>query len=155
VSRAFTGVVNSLIDGLNNIVGNTFYGLNNALDFIHNVDILGVKPFSYINRVEVPQIPKIPTYAQGGFPETGEMFIARESGAEMVGTIGNHTAVANNDQIVTAIEAAVLRAMSQLRNNNSITVNATMEVDGEAMARKTFTVHNDEVLRTGASPLLI
>lgn len=155
VSRAFTGVVNSLIDGLNNIVGNTFYGLNNALDFIHNVEILGVKPFSYINRVEVPQIPKIPTYAQGGFPETGEMFIARESGAEMVGTIGNHTAVANNDQIVTAIEAAVFRAMSQLRNNNTITVNATMEVDGEAMAHKTFTVHNDEVLRTGASPLLI
>lgn len=155
VSRAFTDVVNSLIDGLNNIVGNTFYGLNNALDFIHNVEILGVKPFSYINRVEVPQIPKIPTFAQGGFPETGEMFIARESGAEMVGTIGNHTAVANNDQIVTAIEAAVFRAMSQLRNNNTITVNATMEVDGEAMARKTFTVHNDEVLRTGASPLLI
>ena len=95
------------------------------------------------------------TYAQGGFPETGEMFIARESGAEMVGTIGNHTAVANNDQIVTAIEAAVFRAMSQLRNNNSTTVNATLEIDGEAMARKTFTVHNDEVLRTGASPLLI
>lgn len=155
VSRAFTGVVNSLIDGLNNIVGNTFYGLNNALDFIHNVEILGVKPFSYINRVEVPQIPKIPTYAQGGLPETGEMFIARESGAEMVGTIGNHTAVANNDQIVTAIEAAVFRAMSQLRNNSSTTVNATLEIDGEAMARKTFTVHNDEVLRTGASPLLI
>ena len=155
VSRSFTGVVNSLIDGLNNIVGNTFYGLNNALDFIHNVEILGVKPFSYINRVEVPQIPKIPTFAQGGFPDFGEMFIARESGPEMVGTIGNQTAVANNDQIVAAIEAAVYRALSQLRGTTSTTVNATLEVDGEAMARKTFTVHNDEVLRTGASPLLI
>ena len=45
-------------------------------------------------------------YASGGFPDTGELFIARESGAEMVGTIGNRTAVANNDQIVEGIRYA-------------------------------------------------
>ena len=45
-------------------------------------------------------------FASGGFPDTGELFIARESGAEMVGTIGNRTAVANNDQIVEGIRYA-------------------------------------------------
>lgn len=39
-------------------------------------------------------------YATGGFPDQGELFIAREAGAEMVGAIGRKTAVANNDQIV-------------------------------------------------------
>ena len=31
-------------------------------------------------------------YAAGGFPDVGEMFIAREAGPEMVGRIGNKTA---------------------------------------------------------------
>ena len=49
-------------------------------------------------------------YASGGFPDTGELFVARESGAELVGSIGGHTAVANNEQIVTAISRGVYDA---------------------------------------------
>lgn len=55
------------------------------------------------------------TYAKGGFPDMGELFVAREAGPEMVGRIGNRSAVANNDQIVEGISqgvyAAVLAAM--------------------------------------------
>ena len=40
------------------------------------------------------------TYAKGGFPDMGELFIAREAGPEMVGKIGSRTTVANNQQIV-------------------------------------------------------
>ena len=47
------------------------------------------------------------TYAQGGFPDVGQMFIAREAGPELVGTIGGRTAVANNDQIVEGISEGV------------------------------------------------
>lgn len=50
-------------------------------------------------------------YASGGMPSTGQMFIARERGPELVGTIGGHSAVVNNGQIVASIEAAVERAM--------------------------------------------
>lgn len=46
-------------------------------------------------------------YATGGMPSTGEMFIAREAGPELVGTIGNRTAVVNNDQIVESVSAGV------------------------------------------------
>ena len=49
-------------------------------------------------------------YASGGFPETGQMFIAREAGPELVGTIGNRTAVANNAQIVAGIASGVAEA---------------------------------------------
>ena len=52
----------------------------------------------------------VPAYASGGFPETGQMFIAREAGAEMVGSIGRRTAVANNDQIVAGIANGVAEA---------------------------------------------
>lgn len=46
-------------------------------------------------------------FASGGFPDMGQMFIAREDGPELVGTIGNKTAVANNAQIVEGIAAGV------------------------------------------------
>ena len=52
------------------------------------------------------------TYANGGFVNSGEMFIARESGAELVGSFGNRTAVANNDQIIEGIYRGVLQAMN-------------------------------------------
>ncbi|MGX8835328.1 hypothetical protein ACWG0P_14095 [Amedibacillus sp. YH-ame6] len=50
-------------------------------------------------------------YANGGFPNVGQMFIAREAGVEMVGTMGGRPAVANNDQIVSGIESGVFRAV--------------------------------------------
>lgn len=49
-------------------------------------------------------------YATGGFPDVGELFIARESGPEMVGAIGNRTAVANNQQIVDGVAQGVADA---------------------------------------------
>lgn len=57
----------------------------------------------------------VTAYANGGFPSTSQLFIAREAGPELVGTIGGHTAVMNNDQIVSSVAAgvgsAVYRAM--------------------------------------------
>lgn len=60
-------------------------------------------------------------YANGGFPDTGEMFIAREAGPELVGRIGGKSAVANNDQIVAGISAGV-------RNANDEVVSAVFAV---------------------------
>jgi len=63
-------------------------------------------------------MPKYPTtytlqpYAEGGFPNTGELFIARENGIpELVGRFGTRTAVANNDQIIEGIATAVENVM--------------------------------------------
>lgn len=54
---------------------------------------------------------KTPGYATGGFPASGEMFLARENGIpEMVGRMGRRTAVANNDQIVEGIVGGVQTA---------------------------------------------
>jgi hypothetical protein len=51
-------------------------------------------------------------YAKGGFPQTGQLFMARENGPEMVGTMGGRNAVANNDQIVSGIKQGVYEAMT-------------------------------------------
>lgn len=71
------------------------------------------------------------TYAKGGFPAMGQMFIAREAGPEMVGTIGSRSAVANNDQIVEAVSAgvysAVVAAMSAANGGGTQAVNVYLD----------------------------
>ncbi len=60
---------------------------------------------------------KVSLKANGGFVSSGELFAARESGPELVGTIGGRTAVANNDQIVEAVSAGVARAVASVMGN--------------------------------------
>lgn len=78
---------------------------------------------------------KIFGFASGGFPDSGQLFIAREAGAEMVGSMGGHTAVANNDQIVEGIregvEAAMERQNQLLRRQNEL-LQALLEKEGSA-----------------------
>ena len=61
----------------------------------------------------------INAYANGGYPDTGQLFIANEAGAELVGNIGGRTAVANNDMIVQAIENASYRGMAKAMGNGA------------------------------------
>lgn len=51
-------------------------------------------------------------YATGGFPSVGELFVANESGPELVGRMGSRTAVANSDQIVSGIAEGVYQAVT-------------------------------------------
>ncbi|MBR2716430.1 MAG: hypothetical protein IKD79_01675, partial [Oscillospiraceae bacterium] len=56
----------------------------------------------------------IQSYASGGYVG-GQLFVAREAGPELVGTLKGHTAVMNNDQIVSSVAAGVARAISSIR----------------------------------------
>lgn len=72
--------------------------------------------------------------ADGGFVNEGEMFIAREAGPEMVGTINGRTAVANNDQIVQGITNGVMigvaRAMAGTKGDTKVVIQADSDTEG-------------------------
>ena len=96
MANSIIGLVNGVIDAINDMFHIQFDGLTIAgVEIIPEFDI------------RLVDIPNIPTFADGGFVEQGQLFIAREAGAEMVGAIGRKTAVANNDQIVEGITAGV------------------------------------------------
>lgn len=81
-------------------------------------------------------------YATGGFPETGQMFIANEKGPELVGNIGSSTAVVNNTQIVDAVSLGVANAVAGvLGSQKSSSNNATyLYLNGKEFAKA---VYND------------
>ena len=68
-------------------------------------------------------------YADGGFPENGQLFLANENGPELVGNIGNRTAVANNDQIVESLIAGVYQGTSRAFQENQSNNNVTPYID--------------------------
>lgn len=83
-------------------------------------------------------------YSSGGFPQTGEFFMARESGPELVGRMGSRNAVANNDQITEGIKGAVFEAMLDAFQaggiferksdaNKDVTLELTIKADSETL----------------------
>lgn len=90
-------------------------------------------------------------FANGGYPASGEMFIARENGIpEMVGSIGGRTAVANNDQIVEAVSVgvynAVVDAMSRSGGNKQPTI---VQINGREVFRAVQDESSSYRRRTG------
>ena len=66
----------------------------------------------------------IAKYAGGGLPGMGQMFVAREAGPELVGTIGGHTAVMNNNQIVASVSDGVFNALAPVLTQVANSINA-------------------------------
>lgn len=82
---------------------------------------------------------QIQTFATGGYPNEGQLFIANEAGAELVGNIGGRTAVANNDMIVQAIENASYRGYSRAMQENKTRDNTyKLVVDGSRVDNSAF-----------------
>lgn len=120
VANAFMGVFKSVLNGaftvIEGLVNGFISALNTAIGVINLIPGVNIKKLDKI---------KLPRFEEGGFPESASLFFANENGIpEMVGRIGNQTAVANNDQITTAIASAVTQAInnSNFGGNGSPTV---------------------------------
>lgn len=96
MTNSIIGLVNGVIDAINDMFHIQFNGLS----------VMGITLIPAFD-IRLVDIPHIPFFEDGGFPNEGQLFIAREAGAEMVGAMGRRTAVANNDQIVEGISAGV------------------------------------------------
>lgn len=105
------GGLNTVIGWINSFLKFVFSGVQALGNAFGDVEIFGNKPFEAFKNAQAPQIQML---AEGGTVRTGQMFIAREAGPEMVGTMNGSTTVANNDQIVSGISAGVASAMSQM-----------------------------------------
>lgn len=122
------GAILSALGAVGNVAGDIFGWVGDAVGGV--VDWVGDAVGGVVDFFK-----GIFGFASGGFPDAGQLFIAREAGAEMVGSLGGHTAVANNDQIVEGIregvEAAMERQNQLLRRQNEL-LQALLEKEGNA-----------------------
>lgn len=151
IVTAFKFVVNGIIGGLNSVIAIPFNGINGVLKWLKSVNIAGVTPFSNIKTINVPQIPKL---AEGGVVDPGQIFIANEAGPELVGNVGNKTAVVNNDQIVEAVSMGVYKAVMQANGQSGGAQVVEAKVNDKVLFEVVVDRNRRETMRTGASPLL-
>lgn len=143
VTQYFTKMYNfiySVFDAIRqtiqNIIDEVNIALNKLIDNANSIAELTGKSYANVSSYTMKKtaMVKIGRFAGGGFPTEGSLFVAGEKGAEMVGNIGGRTAVANNDQITTAIYNAVLAAMSQVMAQNGtqpIEIENKLYLDGD------------------------
>ena len=101
----WNGLVTAVEDACNIIIDMVNYVISKMGAILAFLGI-SIPQVSHIKLDRVEYL-EVPAFEEGGFPDMGQFFLARESGAEMVGQIGRRTAVANNDQIVSGITNGV------------------------------------------------
>lgn len=163
-------IITKIRDGIGDIwskISQKFTDFKNKIkNFFSGLDIFKIKvsyePTTILGNTV--NLPKLSFKASGGYVNSGEAFIARENGMpEMVGRIGNRTAVANNDQIVQAVSNgvfnAIVSAMGMYQNNNTTATDGSLTVvvplDGEVIYRNVINRHNSSVIMSGKSPLIV
>lgn len=142
-----SGVMGSIYDTVRNVMDSVSNVFSRARDFISGIfsgfkipmphfnvswNRYGIGPISF----SLPRI-NIDWYANGGFPDMGQLFIAREAGPEMVGNIGGKPAVANNDQIVQAVSSGVANAVASVLggNQSSDQKEIILQIDGRTFGK--------------------
>lgn len=116
--------ISGLISGMQQKIG----GVTNIVTTVANKIRQNAGGGIFVNG----QWKAIQGYAGGGQPKSAEMFLARENGApEFVGTMGGHTAVANNDQIVASVSDGVYRAVKAAMSGSQGNTNVSVELVGD------------------------
>ena len=116
--------ISGLISGMQQKIG----GVTNIVTTVANRIRQNAGGGIFVNG----QWKAIQGYAGGGQPKSAEMFLARENGApEFVGTMGGHTAVANNDQIVASVSDGVYRAVKAAMSGSQGGTNVSVELVGD------------------------
>lgn len=129
--------------------GSAYDAVNDFKDYWANLDLTKKMEVSLdlkdTNGQHIPLSGGRLAYAEGGLVDSGQVFIAREAGPELVGTMGRQTAVANNDQIVEGIASGVAAAMASqnsllsqqngllreiLAKSGNVTISTSAIIDG-------------------------
>lgn len=105
------------------------------------------------NTVSIPKF-SVKYYAKGGYPDMGQMFVANEAGPELVGTIGNRTAVVNNDQIVESVSRGVYQAVVSAMGSSGGDRVVEAKVNDKVLFEVLVSRARQETVRTGHNPLL-
>lgn len=143
MANSSVAAINRIIAALNSIPTNITTVHTIVTEYVDGGSNIASNKSGGSSSSSGPKVTPVKGYANGGYISSGQLFIAREAGPEMVGTIGGQTAVANNDQIVMGITQGVASANEEqnalLREQNqlltAILAKTGVVLDGKALMK--------------------
>lgn len=118
IGKPIAASFNPVIDAVNNVIKQLNGTKINIPSWVNKLIGNGTKSTTWSFMLST--IDRIAGFEDGGYPAKGDLFFANENGIpEMVGRIGNQTAVANNDQIEASLTNALLYALDKSGSNKS------------------------------------
>lgn len=154
ILNAFKVVVNGIIDGLNWVIAQPFNGINTALSSIKGVDIMGYKPFDWIQTISVPQIPKL---AKGGLVTAPTLALVGDnknaySDPEVVAPLSKLKTMINDEQQSGGSNVEVyLQKIISLLSSEETTHQNNIYLDSELIERQLVKVRKRKSRRCGGA----
>lgn len=139
IISGFKAIVNGIITGINKVVAIPFNGINAVLGTLRDIDILGVKPFTWVHTFDVPQIPKL---ARGGVIDGATLAMVGEQGKEAVVPLENNLEWLDK-----------LAGMLNARMGGNAPI--VLQVDGKTFAQISVDSINQLTRQTGNLPLVV
>lgn len=140
IKGLFDGLVAKAASAWDSISGFMSRIINKASSASSSVSTVSINTAS-ASKVSGMKLGGIHARASGGTVDTGELYLAREAGSELVGRIGSTNAVMNNDQIVSAVAQGVASAVSSVMGGGRGGASQVVfNINGKEFARA---VYND------------
>lgn len=136
ITSAFKKVVNAIIGGLNKVIASPFNTINNVLDTLRGASIAGIKPFSKLPGISVPEIPLL---YRGGILRRGQVGLLEGNGAEAVVPLEKETGWINR----------IAQKMNELQDVNPSAGNVALVSKMDEVIRTMRDLKSTIVLDTG------
>lgn len=145
ISDVFTNVVNTLIDGINIVIAAPFNAINDAIEWVQDLEIAGWQPFDRLETIDVPQIPKL---AAGT--------VVPANYGEFMAVLGDNTREPEVVSPLSTMKQAVLEALVAYGGDGSgqkQPLYVTVQLDRRQMVQAVIDDINERTRRNGRSPL--
>lgn len=110
---------NSLLNKLQTFCNNWRNAINDlAKNMKSTMNGISVDKNGKVSYTTMPKV-NVAKFADGGYPTKGDLFFMNENGPEYMASIGNRTAVANQDQMAAVITNAVIAGFDKLQPRNN------------------------------------
>ena len=123
IVSAFNATVNAIIRGINKVVTVPFQNINDILDKLQGIEVLGMNPFEdLISRINIPQIPEL---EYGGILKRGQLGLLEGKNDEAVIPLQNNMEGMRRIAGLLADEMSGAKLSGETVNNYTFTQNVS------------------------------
>ena len=136
-------VINTLIEGINNVITIPFDGINTALRKIRDLQIGPWTPFDWISEISTPQIPYLASGA------------AIPPNAPFAAVLGDQKRGYNIEAPEGLIRKIFNEELDKRGNGNGGVINLTLDLDGNVVFRRIIEIGKNQQRMTGLDPFAL